>query len=298
MPGLTKLKEILNIGRKNLNELTTQEAKGSKDSKRSKSPTVSKKEKLPSEKSDTALEMETLDEEFMLQRANSIFRGHVFDNLQDTFQLGEELGSGAFGKVVLATEMSTGKRYACKTVPLHMISDSATMASILLEAEIMVHVRGHPNVLKIHSFCQDNKNLYVVEEQCGGGDLVQAVTANAMHFTEHMAADVMKAILESVGYWTGKDYGERLRLADFGYACFCNINDVLSGYAGTRDYTAPEVLAGSYGFPSDVWSCGVTMYVMLSGTFPFEEDAEHPLEEVVKTQEPDMSSSVWWVLWV
>merc|ERR1712048_182725 len=63
---------------------------------------------------------------------------------------------------------------------------------------------------------------------------------------------------------------------DFGLSCKFDANQVLTTKAGTPYYVAPQVLAGKYDHLSDLWSCGVIMYVLLCGYPPFfgETDAE------------------------
>mmetsp|Transcript_36344 Transcript_36344/g.79290 ORF Transcript_36344/g.79290 Transcript_36344/m.79290 type:complete len:349 (-) Transcript_36344:112-1158(-) len=67
-----------------------------------------------------------------------------------------------------------------------------------------------------------------------------------------------------------------LKIIDFGLSCQFEPNQVLTTKAGTPYYVAPQVLAGKYDQLSDLWSCGVIMYVMLCGYPPFfgETDAE------------------------
>merc|ERR1739848_164662 len=67
-----------------------------------------------------------------------------------------------------------------------------------------------------------------------------------------------------------------LKIIDFGLSCKFEASQVLSTKAGTPYYVAPQVLAGKYDHLSDVWSCGVIMYVLLCGYPPFfgETDSE------------------------
>merc|ERR1711871_658944 len=66
-----------------------------------------------------------------------------------------------------------------------------------------------------------------------------------------------------------------LKIADFGVARVMqktSSNQTMSTFCGTEDYMAPEVLKGSSydGFSADIWSCGVILYSILEGCFPFE----------------------------
>merc|ERR1711972_640163 len=67
-----------------------------------------------------------------------------------------------------------------------------------------------------------------------------------------------------------------LKIIDFGLSCSFKEQQVLQTKAGTPYYVAPQVLAGKYDHLSDLWSCGVIMYVMLCGYPPFfgETDGE------------------------
>merc|ERR1719420_2607345 len=67
-----------------------------------------------------------------------------------------------------------------------------------------------------------------------------------------------------------------LKIIDFGLSCHFKAEQVLTTKAGTPYYVAPQVLAGKYDHLSDLWSCGVIMYVLLCGYPPFfgETDAE------------------------
>merc|ERR1712176_854564 len=65
-------------------------------------------------------------------------------------------------------------------------------------------------------------------------------------------------------------------MGDFGLSCKFTAGQVLTTKAGTPYYVATQVLAGNYDHLSDLWSCGVIMYVILCGYPPFfgETDAE------------------------
>ncbi|MED6157950.1 Serine/threonine-protein kinase sapk2 [Stylosanthes scabra] len=69
----------------------------------------------------------------------------------------------------------------------------------------------------------------------------------------------------------------RLKICDFGYSKSSVLHSQPKSTVGTPAYIAPEVLSRREydGKVADVWSCGVTLYVMLVGAYPFE-DPEDP----------------------
>merc|ERR1711920_860707 len=131
-------------------------------------------------------------------------------------------------------------------------------------------------------------------ELCIGGELFDRII-EAGHFTEVQAAILMQQIIRAIFYmhenhvchrdlkpenflFMSKESIEKnlLKIIDFGLSCKYETNQVLTTKAGTPYYVAPQVLAGKYDQLSDLWSCGVIMYVMLCGYPPFfgETDAE------------------------
>ena len=74
----------------------------------------------------------------------------------------------------------------------------------------------------------------------------------------------------------------QLKLIDFGLSkVLKTMNDIMKGKVGTLYYMAPEVLQGKYDLKCDVWSCGVILYIMLSGKHPFYDTNEEKLKEKI-----------------
>jgi len=131
-------------------------------------------------------------------------------------------------------------------------------------------------------------------ELCAGGELFDKIIASG-RFSEVQAAILMQHIVRAIYYMHSSHVCHRdlkpenflfltkepiekntLKIIDFGLSCKFEANQVLTTKAGTPYYVAPQVLAGKYDQLSDLWSCGVIMYVMLCGYPPFfgETDAE------------------------
>merc|ERR1719327_2474107 len=152
----------------------------------------------------------------------------------------------------------------------------------------------HPNIIKLFESFEDHRNIYLVMELCTGGELFDRII-DAGHFTEVQAAILMQQIIRAIYYmhenhvchrdlkpenfiFSTKEPIEKslLKIIDFGLSCSFKPDQVLTTKAGTPYYVAPQVLAGKYDHLSDLWSCGVIMYVLLCGYPPFfgETDAE------------------------
>jgi calcium-dependent protein kinase len=118
-------------------------------------------------------------------------------------------------------------------------------------------------------------------------------------YTEKDAAKIMKQILEAVNYlhyhgvchrdlkpenilFCSMEESSQLKLIDFGLSKVVkDMDDIIKGKVGTLYYMAPEVILGNYNEKCDVWSCGVILYIMLSGNPPFYDNNEEKLKEKI-----------------
>lgn len=88
------------------------------------------------------------------------------------------------------------------------------------------------------------------------------------------------------------DSDNQIKIADFGFASLMRDDDLLETSCGSPHYAAPEVVQGlKYdGTASDVWSCGVILYALLTGKLPFDDDNIARLLGKVKTGKFSMPS--------
>jgi len=211
--------------------------------------------------------------------------------LQDFYELDrKKIGEGSYGSVVKAKNKSTGASRAVKSIPKDHMKNIERFKQEIAIMKMM----DHPNIIKLYESFEDRKNIYLVMELCTGGELFDRII-EAGHFTEMQAAIIMQQIVRAIYYmhenhvchrdlkpenfiFMTKDPIERclLKIIDFGLSCTFGPDQVLTTKAGTPYYVAPQVLAGKYDNLSDLWSCGVIMYVLLCGYPPFfgETDAE------------------------
>jgi len=202
----------------------------------------------------------------------------------------KKLGEGSYGTVSKATNKSTKAARACKSISKAQMKN---MDRFKAEIAIM-KMMDHPNIIKLFETFEDHRNIYLIMELSLGGELFDRII-DAGHFTEVQAAILMQQIFRAIYYmhenkvchrdlkpenflFSSKDPIEKclLKIIDFGLSCVYTSDQVLTTKAGTPYYVAPQVLAGKYDQLSDLWSCGVIMYVILCGYPPFygETDAD------------------------
>lgn len=171
--------------------------------------------------------------------------------------------------------------------------------SMVDEAKLLTSL-DHPGIVKCFEWFQTKTSLYLVMELLEGGDLLQNIMQGGC-FAEGHARRLFKLICEALSYLHGKDIVHRdlkpdnvlltskerstclPKIADLGVAATYNSN--LTTTCGTPHYFAPELVRGfkapiiqepsgpvGYGKPVDMWSLGVVLYILLSGTPPFEAD--------------------------
>eukprot|EP00755_Sulcionema_specki_P033143 Sspe_Gene.20411::Locus_7484_Transcript_1_1_Confidence_1.000_Length_3906::g.20411::m.20411 len=208
------------------------------------------------------------------------------------WRIRESLGSGSFGEVRLGEHVDTGERAAIKIYAKQLLSKGQGRS--MLEREIAtMKTLNHPNVLRLLEVLETSKHFYIIVELAEGGELFDHIT-NQKRFEDETARKYFSQIIAGVRYCHERGVVHRdlkpqnllltrsneLKIADFGFSNFQNYTEDgkvtpslrLNTCCGTPNYAAPEVFLGKgyNGFKTDIWSCGVILYVMLCGQVPFK----------------------------
>lgn len=229
--------------------------------------------------------------------------------LRDHYSIGAKLGSGAFGFVRVATHKLTGQRRAVKTIEKeNIIKDSAEQAKFFAEVDIL-RATDHPNIVRLYEFFEDEKYFHLVTEFIAGGELFDFIIKSKM-LTEPIAAHFMKQLLGAICYCHANNIVHRdlkpenllldqesgsatLKIIDFGTSTVHKSAGPMTKRYGTAYYIAPEVLQKDYTEKCDLWSCGVILYILLSGKPPFYGRQDKEILKRVNRGEYSMKGAVW-----
>jgi len=224
------------------------------------------------------------------------------------YKYGRLIGQGAFGKVNLGLNILTGRIVAVKSFDKNnseLTGDN--MKKILYETDLMKKL-NHPNITKILEMFEDEKYFMIIMEYINGGNLFSFVKKRRK-LSEKTAKFLFRQIIQGIKYIHEQnivhrdiklenlliDLNNNVKICDFGIGRkIKNKNQLLHDQCGTLMYMAPEILLSSKEkgyepFPVDIWSSGISLYIMLSGTLPFnyknkkneddEEEEENEEEE-------------------
>ena len=208
------------------------------------------------------------------------------------YKYGRVIGRGAFGKVNIGLNILTGRIVAIKSFNKKNLMNESAKNKILYETNLM---RGlcHPSVTKILETFECENYMLIIMEYISGGNL-QNFVKKRRKLCEKTAKILFRQIIQGIRYIHSRgivhrdiklenillDLNNIIKICDFGVGKLIKPNTILKDQCGTPIYMAPEILKGNgyKGFPVDVWSAGVALYIMLSGTLPFNKDKDHDLE--------------------
>ena len=204
------------------------------------------------------------------------------------YKYGRLIGQGAFGKVNLGLNILTGRIVAVKSFNKknsELTGDN--MKKIKYETDLMKKL-NHPNITKILEMFEDEKFFLIIMEYINGGNLFSFVKKRRK-LSEKTAKFLFRQIILGIKYIHEQnivhrdiklenlliDLNNNVKICDFGIGRKIeNKKQLLHDQCGTLMYMAPEILLSSKekgyeGFPVDIWSAGISLYIMLSGTLPF-----------------------------
>ena len=230
--------------------------------------------------------------------SKSHFIGEHIADIGKYYDFIKELGQGSYGHVYRCQNKETGNVYACKKMNKKKIKNKEQF-----KTEIdLLRATDHPNIIKLYDIFEDNSYIYLIMEECNGGEFFDSLAKRAKEkqmYTEKECANIFKQILEAVNYLHAHGVCHRdlkpenilfstladdssLKLIDFGLSKVLDGDKgTMKGAVGTTFYMAPEVLTGKYNEKCDIWACGVILYIMLCGKPPFYSQDEEELKKKI-----------------
>ena len=213
------------------------------------------------------------------------FRGQIIGK----YKILSTIGSGGFGTVYLADDTWIDKKVALK-VPHKQGVD---FGELLREPRLLASL-NHPNIVTILTAEKQENIFFIVMEFVPGETLEAIITrdapldvARALDYTCQIANAVDHAHKHGVLHRdlrpsnvlvTGNGM---LKVADFGTSRFLEIAAHGTTVIGSPPYMAPEQFHGKAVFASDIYSLGVTMYQMLTGTLPYATPSPADLDRLM-----------------
>ena len=208
------------------------------------------------------------------------------------YVMGDKLGDGSYAKVKEAIDSQTLCRRAIKIMKRKKLK-KIPRGEENVEREIqLISKLNHPNVLRlIEVFFNDEKGkIYMVLEYCCAvlNDMLEQ--SPVKKFPSWQAHFYFCQLMDGLEYLQSSrivhkdikpgnlllDTAGVLKIADFGVAEMLDLfapDDMISVSQGTPAFQPPEVANGVERFPGfkvDIWSCGVTLFNFLTGSYPFE----------------------------
>ena len=212
------------------------------------------------------------------------FVGETKGKLLDSYEVLKQLGKGGYGKVYEVKNIKTGEIRACKHLSKLNIKN---LEKFRREIEILKKM-DHPNIIKLYEVYESERSLYLIMEECKGGEIFDRIIQHIQEkkmYSEKDAAIIFEQVMSCIAYChnrnichrdlkpenllylnAGDEKDNRIKVIDFGLSQAC---DRLKTKVGTAYYVSPEILSGNYTHLCDIWSAGVILYILLSGDPPF-----------------------------
>uniref|UniRef100_A0A8C9YG45 MAP/microtubule affinity-regulating kinase 3 n=1 Tax=Sander lucioperca TaxID=283035 RepID=A0A8C9YG45_SANLU len=210
------------------------------------------------------------------------------------YRLLKTIGKGNFAKVKLARHILTGKEVAIKIIDKTQLNPTS-LQKLFREVRIMKGL-NHPNIVQLFEVIETDKTLYLIMEYASGGEVFDYLVSHG-RMKEVEARAKFRQIVSAVHYCHTKNIVHRdlkaenllldadanIKIADFGFSNEFTLGNKLDTFCGSPPYAAPELFQGKkYDGPEvDVWSLGVILYTLVSGSLPFDGQNLKELRERV-----------------
>lgn len=225
------------------------------------------------------------------------------------YQVGRQLGLGAFANVFAGQHLASNKEYAVKKIDR---SKSTWGDHDALEDEIsnLTIVREGPNIVQLYEVYEEQDHCFLIMQLMSGGELFDKILEKRI-FNEQEARESCRCVLAGLDFMHQARVAHRdlkpenlllaagsdtqVKLADFGFAKFIRVDNGCRTLCGTPGYLAPEILERwpAYDVACDLWSVGVVLFLLLGGYLPFEDEDEDKVFERTRMGQYDFHPTYW-----
>lgn len=205
------------------------------------------------------------------------------------------IGKGSFSRVYKGLDTCNDSLVAIKVIDKHELKHDILER---LHAEIdLMSTLHHPHILDVLDYLETESQFYMILEYCAGGDLAMLIKRGRV--PEETSREYMCQLADALGYLQSKNIIHRdlkphnillssdhttIKVSDFNFAKEMYATDLASTLCGSPLYMAPEIIKKKdYSSKSDLWSIGIILYELVTGTNPFA-DAVHVLDLLDKIQ--------------
>ncbi|TSO37088.1 MAP/microtubule affinity-regulating kinase 4 [Bagarius yarrelli] len=209
------------------------------------------------------------------------------------YRLLKTIGKGNFAKVKLARHVLTGREVAIKIIDKTQLNPTSLQKKDGWCNVLVNHGSVH---LQLFEVIETEKTLYLVMEYASGGEVFDYLVSHG-RMKEVEARAKFRQIVSAVHYCHQKnivhrdlkaenlllDADSNIKIADFGFSNEFMLGNKLDTFCGSPPYAAPELFQGKkYDGPEvDIWSLGVILYTLVSGSLPFDGQNLKELRERV-----------------
>lgn len=208
----------------------------------------------------------------------------------------QTIGVGATGKVKLGEHKTKHTLAAIKIFKKSSFENRPDLQQKIQRETALMRLLDHPHLLKLKEICESPRHIFIILEYAAHGELFDYLMSRRA-LTVETAMRFFRQIIYGLDYLHSNnichrdlkpenillDDNDNIKIADFGFARWMTANTAETS-CGSPHYASPEIVKGiPYdGRLSDIWSCGVVLYALLSGRLPFDDPSFRNLVAKVK----------------
>ena len=230
---------------------------------------------------------------------------------EKVYEFRRELGRGSFGRVYEAQCQTTGLKWAVKSVNKEKAGSYAVK---MLEQEVnIMKMIDHGHVVCLKEVFETSTKMFLVMELCDQGELCDLLRVRKT-LNENEALTVIRQLADAITYLHNLDIVHRdlklenillckpvndepinIKISDFGLSYVKGSGEaMMQSVCGTPMYMAPEVIdEHEYSRQCDIWSIGVILFTLLTGSPPFQAPTEEKLYQLIKQGQLDFTHPCW-----